>query len=114
MRGLSGAVQHGDDEVMVAVVIEDPAAFAMRILWSELVPLMPRFAVPRFVRVLDELPETASQRVRKHELRAEGVTADTSDREALGWCWRVIRHFHSARQLSVGCAGRPPLACRSA
>jgi carnitine-CoA ligase len=38
--------------------------------------------VPRYVRVLDDLPRTeASMRVRKHELRAEGVTPDTWDRE---------------------------------
>ena len=45
---------------------------------------MPRYAVPRYVRVVEALPKTPSQRVRKVELREQGVTPDTIDREALG------------------------------
>ena len=45
---------------------------------------MPRFAVPRYLRFVDELPKTPTQRVQKFMLRSEGVTADTIDREALG------------------------------
>jgi crotonobetaine/carnitine-CoA ligase len=45
---------------------------------------MPRFAIPAYVRVVDELPKTPSQRVRKYVLREEGVTGDAIDREALG------------------------------
>ncbi|MEA2208645.1 MAG: carnitine-CoA ligase, partial [Solirubrobacteraceae bacterium] len=76
--------EHGDDEVMVAIVLGGAREFDARAFCEELVPLMPRFAVPRYVRVVQELPKTPSQRVRKHELRAEGVTSDTFDREALG------------------------------
>ncbi|HEX3910422.1 MAG TPA: AMP-binding protein [Solirubrobacteraceae bacterium] len=76
--------EHGDDEVMVAIVIEPDGTLDASAFCAELIPLMPRFAIPRYVRVLAELPKTPSQRVRKHELRAEGVTADTFDREALG------------------------------
>jgi len=42
---------------------------------------MPRFTVPRYLRVVTELPKTPSQRVQKFKLREEGVTADTYDRE---------------------------------
>ena len=35
------------------------------------------FQVPRFVRVVSELPRTQTQRVEKYRLRDEGVTADT-------------------------------------
>jgi len=42
---------------------------------------MAKFMVPRYVRVLDALPMTGSERVEKHRLRAEGVTADTFDAE---------------------------------
>jgi crotonobetaine/carnitine-CoA ligase len=76
--------EHGDDEVMIALVVEDADAFDVGALCVELFELMPRFAVPRYVRLVDELPKTPSQRVRKHELRADGVTGDTFDREALG------------------------------
>ena len=42
------------------------------------------FAVPRYVRVVSELPKTPTQKVQKNILRGEGVTADTWDREAAG------------------------------
>lgn len=71
-----------EEEVMVAVVPADG--------WSpdpaELVAFgaerLTAFAVPRYVRMVDALPMTPSQRVEKYRLRAEGVTADTWDREA--------------------------------
>lgn len=40
--------------------------------------------IPRYVRVVDELPKTPTAKVKKAELRATGVTADTWDREAAG------------------------------
>jgi len=45
---------------------------------------MPYFMVPRYIRVLPELPKTPSAKVRKADLRAQGVTDDTWDREAAG------------------------------
>jgi carnitine-CoA ligase len=76
--------EHGDDEVMVAVVLEDEAELDVPAFFEHLFPLMPRYAVPRYVLVLAELPKTPSQRVRKVELREAGVTPATIDREALG------------------------------
>ena len=74
----------GEDEVMVVVApVEgrtvDPAA-----LIEFLRPRMSYFMVPRYVRVLPELAKTPSGKVMKHELRAEGITPDTWDREAAG------------------------------
>jgi crotonobetaine/carnitine-CoA ligase len=40
--------------------------------------------LPRFIRIMDELPKTPTAKVEKHILRAEGVTADTWDRERAG------------------------------
>ncbi len=45
---------------------------------------MAHFMVPRYVRVFAELPKTPSSKVKKQEIRAEGVTADTWDREKAG------------------------------
>jgi crotonobetaine/carnitine-CoA ligase len=42
------------------------------------------FMIPRYIRVLSELPKTPSSKVLKTELRAEGVTVGTWDREAAG------------------------------
>jgi len=38
-----------------------------------------RFVLPRYVEVLDALPKTPTQRVRKAELRAAGITTATWD-----------------------------------
>jgi acyl-CoA synthetase (AMP-forming)/AMP-acid ligase II len=45
---------------------------------------MAHFMVPRYVRVMDDLPKTPTQKVQKHLIRSAGVTADTWDREAAG------------------------------
>ena len=76
--------EQSDDEVMVSIVLEADATFEIESFFEHLVPLMPAFAVPRYVRVVDELPKTPTQRVRKVELREQGVTAGTVDRDALG------------------------------
>ena len=76
--------EFSEDEVLVVVApvagIEiDPVA-----LIEFLRPRMAHFMIPRYVRVLPELPKTPSNKVMKHELRQEGVTADTWDRETAG------------------------------
>ncbi|HEY2652822.1 MAG TPA: AMP-binding protein, partial [Solirubrobacteraceae bacterium] len=76
--------EHGDDEVMVAVVVEPDAEFDPPSFFDELIPVMPRFALPRYVRLVGSLPQTPTQRVQKYKLRAEGITGDTFDRELLG------------------------------
>lgn len=77
------AAEHGEDDVLVAVIVRDASAFDPADLITFLEPRLPRFMVPRYVRVVDDLPRTeASMRVRKHELRAEGVAPDTWYRDA--------------------------------
>jgi crotonobetaine/carnitine-CoA ligase len=44
---------------------------------------MARFMVPRYIRMLERLPKTPTERVQKYLLRAAGVTPDTYDREAV-------------------------------
>jgi crotonobetaine/carnitine-CoA ligase len=75
----------GEDDVMVAVIVTDRAAFDPGELLDFLTPRMPKFMLPRYVEVVDDLPRTeASMRIRKHELRARGITDATWDREATG------------------------------
>lgn len=67
-----------EEEVMVALNTKeelDVVAF-----FNALVKIMPRHAVPRYIRLVDELPRTPTQKVRKYLLREEGVTPDTIDR----------------------------------
>jgi crotonobetaine/carnitine-CoA ligase len=53
-------------------------------LFSFLQPRMAHFMLPRFIRVVQELPKTPTQKIMKHLLKEDGVTADTWDREAAG------------------------------
>jgi crotonobetaine/carnitine-CoA ligase len=73
----------GEDEVLVAVVPQ-PGGVDPKALTEYLIPRMPHFMVPRYVRVMDALPKTPTQKVQKHLIRADGVTADTWDRERAG------------------------------
>ncbi|HEY4281109.1 MAG TPA: AMP-binding protein [Conexibacter sp.] len=70
----------GEDDVMVAVVL-DPAVGELDVagLIAHCEARLARFAVPRWIRVVDALPRTASQRVQKFLLREQGVTADAID-----------------------------------
>ena len=70
----------GEDEVMVAVVPEPDTELDLDALIAHCEDQVARFAVPRYVRVLEALPKTSSQRVQKFKLREAGVTADTIDR----------------------------------
>ena len=49
-----------------------------------LTPRMAHFMVPRYIRIVPALPKTPTQKVQKHLLRSEGITADTWDREKAG------------------------------
>jgi crotonobetaine/carnitine-CoA ligase len=72
----------GEDDVMIAVVAEDRSAFDVDALVSHCEQSLAYFAVPRYIRVVDALPKTASQRVKKFVLREQGVAEDTVDRGA--------------------------------
>ena len=75
--------EHTEDEVAIAVVSAEGANLTERelILWS--LERVPRFAVPRFVALRDELPKNAVGRVLKFELRDADV-GSMWDREAAG------------------------------
>ncbi len=70
----------GEDEVMIAVVADPSAPLDVEALLAHCERNVAHFAVPSYVRVMDELPKTASQRVQKYRLRADGITPDTVQR----------------------------------
>jgi crotonobetaine/carnitine-CoA ligase len=45
---------------------------------------MPYFAVPRYVRLVDAIPKTETNKQRKFPFREAGITPDTWDRVAAG------------------------------
>ena len=69
----------GEDEVMVAVVLHEPDTLEPAALIDYVRPRMPRFAIPRYVEFMTTLPKTPTEKVRKAELRARGVTSATWD-----------------------------------
>lgn len=71
----------GEDDVMISVAPVAGKDIDPKDLVEFLGERMPYFMVPRYIRVLDELPKTPSSKVMKHVLRNEGVTSDSWDRE---------------------------------
>ncbi|GAB5349629.1 AMP-binding protein [Alteriqipengyuania sp. 357] len=86
--------EYSEDEVMVIVAPVPGREIDRHELAQFLIDAMPYFMVPRYIRILEELPKTPSAKVMKAELRAEGITHDTWDREAAGL--RVRRENFSA------------------
>ena len=74
----------GEDEVRVVVALAEHVPFDPASLTQTLRQRMPHFMVPRYIRIVPELPKTPTQKIHKHLLKAEGITADTWDREAAG------------------------------
>ncbi len=71
-----------EDELKITVVLRegqtlDPAELCR---WS--LDQLPYFAVPRYIEFRDDLPRNPTNKVLKYQLRDEGVTATTWDRNA--------------------------------
>jgi crotonobetaine/carnitine-CoA ligase len=73
-----------EQEILVCLVAREGRTVDCAALWPWLDERMPYFAVPRFLRVMDHLPKTPTERVRKVELRDAGITPDTLDRTIHG------------------------------
>jgi crotonobetaine/carnitine-CoA ligase len=58
----------GEDEVMVVAVVADGVTRGDVYAWC--IKHLPRFALPRYIRLADQLPKTPSGKLRKVELRA--------------------------------------------
>ena len=76
--------EFSEDEVMTVVEPKPGRTIDPVDLIEFLVPQMAHFMVPRYVRFMDALPKTPTNKVQKTRLREEGVTDDTWDREAAG------------------------------
>ncbi len=74
-----------EDEVMIAVVLREGHMLTPPALLDYCQPLLPYFAVPRYVEFLTQLPTNESGKIQKFKLRERGVGATTWDREATGY-----------------------------
>lgn len=81
----------GEEEVMAVLILRDEERHDPAEMIEFLVARMPHFMVPRYLRVVNAMPLTPTQKIRKAALREEGVTSDTWDREAAGISVRRTR-----------------------
>ncbi len=79
------AAEVGEDEVKIVAVRNPGSALTEEALLRHCAAEMPYFMVPRYIEFRDDLPRTPTQKVRKVELRADGLAPATWDREAAGF-----------------------------
>jgi carnitine-CoA ligase len=75
----------GEDEVKACIVLRVGRHVTPEALLDYCQERMPYFAVPRYVKFVDALPKTPTEKIQKHKLRDASVTARTWDREAVGY-----------------------------
>jgi crotonobetaine/carnitine-CoA ligase len=75
----------GEDEVMICLTLKKGQTLTPEELVTFCEPRMAYFMVPRYVRIMESLPKTPTERVVKYKLREQGVTPDTWDREKSGY-----------------------------
>lgn len=72
----------GEDEIMASLSLVEGREVKLSELVEFLQDKLARFAIPRYFRIVKEFPKTETHRIKKKELKEEGVTGDTFDREA--------------------------------
>lgn len=82
--GVKADEKAGEDEVKACIIMRDGASLdhAALIAWCD--ERMAAHMVPRYIEVMDSLPQTPSEKVKKKDLRERGVTAQTWDRSKAG------------------------------
>jgi carnitine-CoA ligase len=73
-----------EQDVLIAVTAKPGCSIDPRQLIEHLVPRLAYFMVPRYVRIVAEIPKTETNKPRKVAFRDQGVTADTWDRVKAG------------------------------
>ncbi|HYF20422.1 MAG TPA: ATP-dependent acyl-CoA ligase [Ramlibacter sp.] len=69
-----------EDEVMAAVLVREGATLEPAELAAFCETRLPKFAIPRYIDLLDDLPRTENGKVQKYKLRERGVPAGCWDR----------------------------------
>ena len=64
---------------MLAIVAQTDARLTPGMVADRALAKLPRFARPRYLAFRSSLPKTSTAKVRKAELKADGVTPDTID-----------------------------------
>lgn len=74
----------GEDEVAAAILLEPGQSLDPVDIVRHCEGQIAYFAIPRYVRILSQMPLTENGKIKKGVLREAGVTTDTWDREAAG------------------------------
>lgn len=82
-----------DDDIKLCVTLKNrdlplDASTLLRFLADKL----PHHMVPRYIEILDALPRTPTQKIRKSKLRTDGVGPHTWDRKAAGISLKELKH----------------------
>ncbi len=75
----------GEDEVMVCLSLKPEKSLKPEELIDYCSEKMAYFMVPRYLRFMQDLPKTPTQKIKKQDLRQEGVTENTWDMEKAGY-----------------------------
>jgi carnitine-CoA ligase len=73
--------EYSEDEIKIVVVLQPNQTIEPEELIKYLESRMPYFMVPRYIQYKDSLPKTPTNKIKKVDLRKEGITSDTWDRE---------------------------------
>lgn len=76
--------EFSEDDVMVVLAPVPGESIDPLTFFEFLRPRMAHFMLPRYIRILPELPRTPTEKVQKIVLRTQGVTPQTWDREQHG------------------------------
>ena len=72
----------GEDEVAAAILLEPGQSLEPFDIVRHCEGQIAYFAIPRYVRILSQMPLTENGKIKKGVLREAGITTDTWDREA--------------------------------
>ena len=66
-----------EDEVMIALMLNKNTNIEHSNLLTKAKINLAKFAIPKYIRIMDQFPKTATGKVQKNKLREEGITLDT-------------------------------------
>ncbi|MGE0151581.1 MAG: AMP-binding protein [Reyranellaceae bacterium] len=75
--GVPSPFEEKEQEVKLCVVLTEGATASASDIHAFCAPLVPRYAIPRFVELYDALPKTPTNKVQKAELRKHGINERT-------------------------------------
>lgn len=74
-----------DNEILAVIVPGSPAdAFAFEEFFTWCAAQMPHYMVPRYLRLVEDMPRGHSGKIEKHKLKDTGLTSSTWDASAVG------------------------------